>query len=76
MNRLEQRQRRRRNSVLDDKEHIGGVPSDAKSAVERAEADKDAAEDCHSVLDGPECIKGMTEGTPESEPDTDEPQQR
>jgi hypothetical protein len=59
MNRLEQRQRRRRNSVLDGKEHIEGLPSETKSAVEKASAED--AKDCKSVLDGPACVKGVPE---------------
>lgn len=61
MNRLEQRQRRRRNSVLDDKLNMEGVPSDAKSSVERAASDSSAAKDGKSAQDGPASIEGVPE---------------
>lgn len=61
MDKIQQRQRRRDRSVLDEKYNISGLPSDAKSAVEQAREDTNAAKDCDSVLDGPACIDGVTD---------------
>jgi len=47
-----------KHSVLDGQQYIAGVPSDAKSPVERARDDKRSSQACKSVFDGPECIGG------------------
>ena len=60
MNRLEQRQRRRRNSVLDD--NMAGLPHDATACEERASEERDnkrAEKSCGSVLEGQAGIEGV-----------------
>ncbi len=51
-------QQRRPSSVLSGRQNIAGLPSDAKSAVQRAAQDPDSNKDCESALDGPQCIGG------------------
>ena len=45
-------------SVLDGPKSIDGLPSEKKSAVDRARASKASTKSCQSVLDGPQCIDG------------------
>src|SRR5262245_33477668 len=49
----------KRSSALDGKREIAGLPPKKKSPVAKAAADKHAADSCNSVLDGPECIRGV-----------------
>ncbi len=45
-------------SVLDGPKSIDGLPSDKKSAVERARDSGASTKSCRSVLDGRQCIDG------------------
>jgi hypothetical protein len=46
-------------SVLDDREHIAGLPHAKRSSVEEAREHPNEVEACKSVLDGPACIRGL-----------------
>lgn len=61
MQRHEQRSDRKQRSVLGKKENISGLPTNKKSAVERARDNRAGNSECDSVLDGPACIEGVTE---------------
>ncbi len=52
----QQKTKQHERSVLDGLKAIDGLPSDKKSAVERARDSKASTDSSQSVLDGPQCI--------------------
>lgn len=58
---------KRHRSVLDGKKDISGLPSEKESPVEKAKRNEHSADDCDSVLDGPECIQGVPQKSRKSE---------